>query len=199
MTGPLSRTNKLAGLVRLRSGPGAAILPHDVTRIHLEFNHKYNGGHMGPRKFWREALPGLKFWNPAVPMVVNRSNEKDAPATLTLYFREAGVKLPDLMQTGSATDGTSKAPAPVPGERAVQIHMKNRRSEAILKEFMDKSGAVPVKPTPQDELELRELADREAIGEIDRAVSLKQNEERRKEEEFLRRTRAALADSQANM
>ncbi len=36
-------------LVRLRTGPGAAILPHDVTRIHMEFNHKYNDGHMGPR------------------------------------------------------------------------------------------------------------------------------------------------------
>ncbi len=151
------------------------------------------------RKFWREALPGLKYWNPAVPMVVNRSREPGTPATLTLYFREAGVKLPDLVQPSSSTDGSSKAPEPVPGERAVAIHMKNRRSEAILKEFMDKSGAVRVKPTPEDETELQEVAEREAQGAIDRAISIKLTAERKKEEEFLRRTRAAIADSQAMM
>lgn len=132
-------------------------------------------------------------------MVVNRSREPDTPATLTLYFREAGVKLPDLLQSGSATDGLSKAPQPVPGERSVAINMKNRRSEAILKEFMDKSGAVPVKLSPQDELELQELEVREAQGAIDRAVTKRVTDEAKKEEEFLRRTRAQLADSQAAM
>lgn len=39
-------------LVKIRCGPGAAVLPKDVTRIHMEFAHKLAGGHMGPRFAW---------------------------------------------------------------------------------------------------------------------------------------------------
>lgn len=36
-------------LINIRCGPGAAILPPEVTRIHLDFATKINGGHMGAR------------------------------------------------------------------------------------------------------------------------------------------------------
>ncbi|KAL2265634.1 hypothetical protein VTJ83DRAFT_6734 [Remersonia thermophila] len=170
MVGVIRRLNKLTSkLVRLRIGPGAAILPNTVSRIHLEFAHKINGGHMGPRKFWRTALPRLKYWNPAIPMIVNRVREQEKPATMTLYFREPGAPVKaDVPQPSSSFDGLSKAPPPAEGERIVTINMSNRRSEAILQEFLEKTGAVPVQPTPQDELELREAEEREAQGAIDR-------------------------------
>lgn len=196
----------LLQLVKIRLGPGAAVLPQDVTRIHLEFAHKFNGGHMGSRcgfspalagdrqqglhslgrKFWRDALPRLKYWNPAIPMVVNRSTNQEGPATLTLYFREPGAAFTsDIPQPSSSTEGSSKAPAPAEGERVVTIDMKNRLSDAILKEFIDKSGAVAVKPTPQDEIDLRNVEEWEAQGEVDGARVKARNELIKREKRML--------------
>ncbi|KAK4038946.1 CI-B8 domain-containing protein [Parachaetomium inaequale] len=194
MVGVIRRLNQLTALVRIRNGPGAAVLPQDVTRIHMEFAHKINGGHMGPRKFWRDALPRLKYWNPAVPMVVNRSNNQEGPAMLTLYFREPGSAFTsDIPQPSSSTEGFAKAPVPAPGERVLTIDMKNRRSEAILKEFMDKSGAVAVKMTPQDEAKLREVEDLEATGAIDREKVAKMNAAAKREKQMIAQAHSEAA------
>jgi hypothetical protein len=42
-------TDTLPKILWIRHGPGAAILPPNVSRIHLEFAKRLNGGHMGPR------------------------------------------------------------------------------------------------------------------------------------------------------
>ncbi|KAK4235612.1 CI-B8 domain-containing protein [Achaetomium macrosporum] len=200
MVGVIRRFNQLKALVRIRTGPGAAVLPQDVTRIHMEFAHRMNDGHMGPRKFWRDALPRLKYWNPAVPMVVNRTTDNNGPATLTLYFREPGATLAsDMPMPSSSNEGFAKAPAPAQGERVVTIDMKHRRSEAILKEFMDKSGAVAVKPTPQDELELREAEEREARGAIDRERIRKMYEEAKRERAMIAQAQSEAAAIRASL
>jgi len=36
-------------LLAIRLGPGAAMLPPEVTRIHMDFAFKLNDGHFGPR------------------------------------------------------------------------------------------------------------------------------------------------------
>lgn len=36
-------------LVNIKCGPGAAILPAEVTRIHMDFAIRLKGGHMGAR------------------------------------------------------------------------------------------------------------------------------------------------------
>ena len=36
-------------LLAIRLGSGAFILPKDVKRLHMRFNQKIDGGHMGPR------------------------------------------------------------------------------------------------------------------------------------------------------
>ncbi|KAK4156687.1 CI-B8 domain-containing protein [Chaetomidium leptoderma] len=200
MVGAIRRLNQLTALVRIRNGPGAAVLPQDVTRLHMEFAHKLNGGHMGPRKFWRDALPRLKYWNPAIPMVVNRSNNQEGPATLTLYFREPGATLgSDIPQPSSSAEGFAKAPAPAEGERALTIDMKNRRSEAILKEFMDKSGAVAVKITAQDEADLREIEEREAMGAIARENTKKMNDAAKREKQMIAQAHSEAAAIKADL
>jgi large subunit ribosomal protein MRP49 len=127
-------------------------------------------------------------------MVVNRTRDQEGPATLTLYFREPGASLQsDVPQPSSSTEGLAKAPAPAEGERIVTIDMKNRRSEAILKEFLDKSGAVAVKTSPQDEVLIREIADREAQAAIDREVMRKRNEEIKREQRRLAQAQSEAA------
>lgn len=119
-------------------------------------------------------------------MVVNRIEDQEGPAMLTLYFREPGATLrSDVPQPSSSTEGFCKAPAPAEGERAVTIDMKNRHSTAILKEFMDKSGAVRIKTTPQDEATLAEVEEREANAVVDREMIRKQNEEVRRERRMI--------------
>jgi large subunit ribosomal protein MRP49 len=127
-------------------------------------------------------------------MIVNRSDDTEGPATLTLYFRE-GAAAPAKIegtQIGSAADGTSKAPKPSEGERAVVIDIKGVHSSKILEELMSKTSATPVQMTPQEEMEKRELEDLRKRGEIDRKNMAKMNEERRKE-----KARIAQAMSEA--
>jgi hypothetical protein len=42
------------------------------------------------RRFWRQNMPRLKYWNPAIPMVVNRSDDQAGPARMTIYIRNSG-------------------------------------------------------------------------------------------------------------
>jgi large subunit ribosomal protein MRP49 len=148
------------------------------------------------RKFWREHLPRLKFWNPAIPMIVNRTTDQLGPATMTLYFRDDGAPAAaksELPQPSSSSTGHSKAPEPSEGERAVTIDMKNRLSEVILKDFMDMTGAVPVIPTPQEEAEMRDAAELKQRGEIDRERVRKMLEAERREAAMISQARSEAA------
>ncbi|KAK3683594.1 CI-B8 domain-containing protein [Podospora appendiculata] len=194
MVGVVKRMNVLRSkILNIRLGPGAAVLPQDVTRIHMEFAKNIEEGHMGPRKFFKENLPRLKFWNPSVPMIVNRTENQHGSSTLSLYFREGGTGATEFTMPSSSTKGHAKAPEPVEGERVVTIDMKNRRSEMILKDFMDKTGAVPVAPTPQEEAELKDLAELHKRSEIDREIGRKLQEARRREAAMLAQARTEAA------
>ncbi|KAK1754588.1 CI-B8 domain-containing protein [Echria macrotheca] len=194
MVGVIRRMNALREILWIRNGPGAAILPPNVTKIHLEFARKMEGGHMGPRKFWRENLPRLKFWNPAVPMIVNRIADPLGPAILTVYLREGGGPLAkaDVSQPSSATDGMSKAPPPANDEKVLVVDMKGLRSDEILKEFLKKTSAVPVETPLEEKMEIQEIEDLRRRGQIDRERNAKMLQEQRRE-----KARLAQAMSEA--
>lgn len=105
-------------------------------------------------------------------MIVNRTTDPSGPATMTLYFRDGssdtGTAARDGTETVSSADGLSKAPEPASGERAVTIDMKTQHSRTILKEFMEKTGAVPVVPTPQEDAEMQDMEELRKRGEVDR-------------------------------
>ncbi|KAK1827557.1 CI-B8 domain-containing protein [Podospora conica] len=188
MVGVIKRMHHLRErLLWIRMGPGAAKLPPTVSRIHLEFAKRNEGGHMGPRKFMKENLPRLKFWNPAVPMIVNRTPDSEGPATLTLYFREDGTPNPrETPQPPSSTTGASKAPAPVAGEKAVTIDIKGVYSTEILDKFIERTSAVPVQPTQAELEEAAEIAELRRRGEIDRAENAKLIAEKKREQARLK-------------
>jgi len=141
----------------------------------------------------KENLPRLKFWNPAVPMIVNRTLDSEGPATLTLYFRADGTPNPrETPQPPSSTTGASKAPAPVAGEKAVTIDVKGVHSTEILSKFIQKTSAVQVEPTRTELEEAEEIADLRRRGEIDRVENAKLLAAERRE-----KARLALAQSEA--
>ncbi|KAI2620222.1 CI-B8 domain-containing protein [Hypomontagnella submonticulosa] len=192
-------------LLQLRIGPGAAILPPEITRIHMNFARKWNDGHFGPRKFWKLCLPRLKFYNPAVPMLVNRTEDQSGPAKMSIYFRQASLTsntpsaltskfntLPLAQQPHSSISNEHPAPEPEEGERVVTIDMKGIHSDTILSEFMAKTGAIPVEPTPADNTQKMRIEERREKAAVDRAIVKKYLDDKRREERML-----ALAHQEA--
>lgn len=127
-------------------------------------------------------------------MIVNRKIDTEGPATLSLYFREGdGPRAnADLIQPSSATDGSSTAPTPVEGERVVVIDVKGLHSNDIIETLVRKTAAREVEPSPEDNLEMQEIADLRQRGEVDRKRNLTMLKEQRRE-----KARLAQAMSEA--
>ncbi|KAH8178021.1 mitochondrial ribosomal protein l51 / s25 / CI-B8 domain-containing protein [Sarocladium implicatum] len=186
-----NRVNQLRKLINLKCGPGAAILPPEVTRIHMDFALRMGGGHMGPRKFMKEQLPRLKYHNPSIPMIVNRHNVNSRSPLMTIYFRKPDSPQPSQpppQPTSSLTD-FSKAQPPAEHERVVTIDMKDKHSSHILDYFIAETRATPVAPSAEDLEEMKSLERLRQQGEIDREKILRDKKELEKERELLRRAR----------
>lgn len=192
----------------MRNGPGAAKLPANVTKIHMEFAHKFNDGHMGGRRFWRENLPRLKYHNPEVPMIVNRTHEQTGPATLSIYMSGDAPQQPAQIEgpTGpapkravattdawrniaSSSTGNAGAPPPAEGETVVTINMKNVRSTDILTQFLEKTSATEVEPSPEDQEEMARLLELQERAVYDREVQKRYREKIQSEKRLLERAR----------
>jgi large subunit ribosomal protein MRP49 len=189
------RLNKLRlKLIQLKCGSGAAILPPDVTRIHMDFAASKGGGHVGARKFWKEQLPRLKYHNPSVPMIVNRHKKNEKDPIMTVYLRKSadGAVLDSAFsQPGSSIVNMSPAQPPTSDERVVHIDMKNKHSSHILDFLLAETKATALQPTKEDIAEMQYLDDLRRQGAIDRERLRLIIAERKKEEEMLKRARAA--------
>ncbi|KAL6826820.1 mitochondrial ribosomal protein L51 [Trichoderma sp. SZMC 28015] len=189
----------LTQLINIRCGPGAAILPAEVTRIHMDFALRLKGGHMGARKFWREYLPRLKYHNPSIPMIVNRHDQNQLPPTMTIYLRKAdsssaanpASSSEPIAQPSSSRTNLSKAQPPTADERVVHIDMANKHSSHILEFFMAETRAVPLQPTNEEIAEMQALETLRKNAEVDRERVRLLRLEKKKEEDMLKRARAA--------
>ncbi|RBR24113.1 uncharacterized protein FIESC28_03013 [Fusarium coffeatum] len=189
------RYNKLhRKLVSLKVGPGAAILPPEVTRIHMDFATSFKNGHMGAKKFWRENLPRLKYHNPAVPMIVNRHNQNQKKPTLSIYLRKPDASTPapeTRSQPASSRSNLSKATPPDADEKIITVDMTEKHSSHILEFVLAETRAVPLKPTKEEIRELQEIDAMARQAEVDRARMRGLREEKQREEDMLKRARAA--------
>ncbi|KAF8475639.1 hypothetical protein BDZ91DRAFT_710046 [Kalaharituber pfeilii] len=83
-------------------------------------------GNMGARKLWRNYLPRLKYYNPNVEIIVNRTREinKNNRAPVTIYFtdRDPAVVETQYRQAGDVCkeilDITKATPLPLSHEDA---------------------------------------------------------------------------------
>lgn len=132
-------------------------------------------------------------------MIVNRTKDQAGPAIMSIYFRQAvgdATKFSKHQQP-SSTEGESKAPSPEEDEKVVTIDMKSQHSDLILKEFLEKTGAVPVVPTPQEELEMQEVQELKERGDVDREVMLKYLTQQRREAALMAQARNEAAAMKA--
>ncbi|KAF5575571.1 ribosomal MRP49 [Fusarium pseudocircinatum] len=188
------RFNKLRAIISLRCGPGAAILPPEVTRIHMDFATSFKNGHMGAKKFWRENLPRLKYHNPSVPMIVNRHSRNNKKPTISIYLRKPDASTPapaTRSQPSSSRNNMSKATPPDADEKIVTVDMTEKHSSHILEYVLAETRAVPIKPTKEEIRELQELDAMARQAEVDRARMRSLREEKKREEDMLKRARAA--------
>jgi len=182
----IRRMTKLkAKLLAIRLGPGAAILPPEVAKIHMDFAYKLNDGHMGPRKFWQNCLPRLKYHNPAVPMTINRTTDQEGPALMTVHFTEP---TPTSSSTPAPDSRTSDPPV-----RIETINMKHRHESEILSQLMTLTKAKPVKPTAEELRQIQELEEHRAQSERDSKRMHEVNEKRKQTEAMLAQARGELA------
>ncbi|CVL10764.1 related to ribosomal protein MRP49 [Fusarium proliferatum] len=188
------RFNKLRAIISLRCGPGAAILPPEVTRIHMDFATSFKNGHMGAKKFWRENLPRLKYHNPSVPMIVNRHSRNNKKPTISIYLRKPDASTPapaTRSQPSSSRNNLSKATPPDADEKIITVDMTEKHSSHILEYVLAETRAVPIKPTKEEIRELQELDAMARQAEVDRARMRSLREEKKREEDMLKRARAA--------
>lgn len=171
------------------------MLPRDVKRIHLDFAIKFDNGHFGARKFWRNYLPRLKYHNPAVSMTVNRTKDQDGPAILTVFFAPP-----------SRLASTTSSPAPLstatfdtapcehaPFDRVKTIDMKQIRDSEIMSLLMTLTKATQVMATAEDKAELEEMREDNEIRRQDALIGAKYREKVREEKALLEQARGAVA------
>ncbi len=178
----------------MKLGPGAVVLPKEVRKLHLEFAKKINKGHAGARKFWRHALPRLKYHNPAIPMSVTRTTDQAGPATLTLSFGQPSNSSSSLTRTRN----TVVSPSTVP---SVQVHSNIDRTEVIdvkdihdseiLDKLMSLTNATPVNPTLEEQERLQQLQEEKSKSMLDAMVNMKYQEQKRQEKAVLDQIKGA--------
>ena len=134
-------------------------------------------------------------------MVVNRSSNNAGPAVMSIYFRQAaaaaaaapaGGKNQTLLagQPQSSTTNQFPAPPPAEGERVVTIDMKHVPSDAILAEFLQKTGATVLQPSADERSEMRQIEELRERAAVDRAIMKKFIDERRNREALLNKAKA---------
>ncbi|WEW60649.1 hypothetical protein PRK78_006136 [Emydomyces testavorans] len=200
MVSILKRMRKMKSLLDIRVGIGAAMLPSasspsrfsPVTRLHLTYARKIYEGHMGARKFWRECLPRLKYYNPAIAMSVKQTDDNAGPAILTLYFANKDG-------AGKAIPSTTDEFAPIPTESEVikDIDVKGKSLEEIWTSFKDLTGAEELKISDNDRQELEERSRQREKSEVDRQRVAGIRQARKDQEKLLATARADVERAKA--
>ncbi|KAI1968196.1 hypothetical protein LOZ53_000961 [Ophidiomyces ophidiicola] len=158
-------------LLDIRVGLGAAVLPpapssssaSPVTRLHLTYARKMYEGHFGARKFWRQCLPRLKYYNPGISMSVKQTDDNAGPALLSLYFenKDGATK-----QASSTRD--ESAPSPTESEYVRTIDVKGKSLEEIWTSFKNLTGAEELQVSEADQHEIEERTRQLQQSAIDR-------------------------------
>ncbi|EUC29103.1 hypothetical protein COCMIDRAFT_87971 [Bipolaris oryzae ATCC 44560] len=198
----LSRMRKLRELLWIRCGPGALILPKEVSKISMEFNTKIYGGHRGARKFWREMLPRIKYRNPSVPIQISRHNDADGPALLHIYTASKTQPAAGTTNAPVAQQSDSTPPSGTPNARntlvpdtskpTYTINIRDQMESEILEALVAQTGAQEIKPTEQELAEMREIAEFKERSEADRIQVRERLLKERREAELLKLARGEV-------
>lgn len=128
-------------------------------------------------------------------MIVNRHRQNETPPKMTIYLRKDAASATEssepASQPPSSNNGLSKAQPPTASERIIEIDMQNKHSTQILEYFIAETRAVPLKPTEEDIAEIQSLEELRKQSEYDRRFLENVRAEKKREQDMLKRARAA--------
>lgn len=127
-------------------------------------------------------------------MIVNRHNRNNKKPTLTIYLRKPDASTPapaTRSQPASSRDNLSKATPPDADEKIITVDMTEKHSSHILEYVLAETRAVPLKPTKEEIREMQEIEAMRKQADVDRARMRGLREEKQREEDMLKRARAA--------
>lgn len=131
-------------------------------------------------------------------MIVNRHDQNTTPPRMTIYLRkpdDAGTppaaNAAPFSQPSSSRNNLSKAQPPTAEERIVHVDMKDKRVSHILEFFMAETRAVPLQPSKEDIIEMQSVEALKKQAELDRERIAVRRAEQKREEDMLKRARAA--------
>ncbi|GAO14239.1 hypothetical protein UVI_02001290 [Ustilaginoidea virens] len=129
-------------------------------------------------------------------MVVNRHDQNQNSPLMTIYLRtQAGTATdaaaPSSIQPASSRTNLAKAQPPGPDEKTVTIDMKDKHGSEILEHFLAETRASPVPASREDIAEMQHLDHMKKQASIDRERVRQLRAEKKKEEDMLKRARAA--------
>ncbi len=114
-----------------------------------------------------------------------------------MYFRANAASsnaTESPFQPESSLTGHSPAQPPASDERVVKLEMKRKNANEIMAQFMSLSGATQVVPTPEEEQQLKGMADLLREGDLSREKTRRRMEEIKREEDMLQKARAGVAN-----
>ncbi|CAO3633810.1 unnamed protein product [Mucor hiemalis] len=88
-------------LKHLTSGPGAAKLSSNVSKIALTFASKGKNESAGARHFLQENLPRIRYNNPNVEYEVNKVLDTSIKPTIAVHFANGGSKVIEIPRVQS--------------------------------------------------------------------------------------------------
>ncbi|KAF1851967.1 uncharacterized protein K460DRAFT_362738 [Cucurbitaria berberidis CBS 394.84] len=198
----LKRMRKLHELLWIRCGPGALILPKEVSKISMEFSAKLYGGHRGARKFWREMLPRIKYRNPSIPIEITRHNDPDGPSLLHIYTATKTQPTQSSTDSPTAQQPATPPPSGTPNARNTltpdtskpthTIDIRDQQESEILDALVARTGAEQIQPTELELQELKEIEEFKERSEKDRVEVREKLLKERREAEMLKLARGEL-------
>lgn len=123
-------------------------------------------------------------------MTVTRTTNQEGPALMTVHFNDAASS---QTHTSSATGGKASPESASVDQagRVVTINMKHRHESEILSQLLTVAKAVPIKPTPEELEQLRELEEQQALSEKDSIRHQAYNEAKKRQDAILAQARAS--------
>ena len=128
-------------------------------------------------------------------MTVNRTNDQEGPATLSVFFApppNSDSPTASLAPSGSATDSPYPS-AHEPFDRVESIDVKNVHSSEILKSFLNVTKAQPYEASAEEKAELQEVKDFNERSQADREAQDRLNKARAQEKAILEQARGAVS------
>ncbi|KAF2185183.1 hypothetical protein K469DRAFT_707965 [Zopfia rhizophila CBS 207.26] len=188
MVNIIKRMRKLRELLWIRVGPGALILPKEVSKISMEFNTKINGGHRGARKFWREMLPRIKYRNPAIPIQISRHNDANGPAKLYIYTSPSSPSS-TTDQNSTTTTNSTATQTPETAKPTHTIDLRMVPESQILAELIKATKAEVIEAGEAELSEMRDIEEQKMRSAKDREEVREKLVKERREAELLRLAR----------